>query len=78
MPRRIYTYEPGRGWEIWNLICTVGVAFQAAAILCFVRRPRLVAPQRKTRGTDPWDAWTLEWSTTSPPPELQLRDDLPS
>src|SRR5271168_1409046 len=28
MPRRIYTYEPGRGWEIWNLIVTVGVLFQ--------------------------------------------------
>src|SRR5579862_5197927 len=29
MPRRIYTYEPGRGWDIWNLIVTVGVVFQA-------------------------------------------------
>ena len=29
MPRRIYTYEPGRGWDIWNLIVTIGVAFQA-------------------------------------------------
>ena len=36
MPRRIYTYEPGRGWDIWNLIVTVGVFFQAAGILVFV------------------------------------------
>jgi cytochrome c oxidase subunit 1 len=36
MPRRIYTYEPGRGWDIWNLIVTAGVAFQGAAILVFV------------------------------------------
>ncbi len=35
MPRRIYTYEPGRGWEIWNLIVTIGVVFQAAGILVF-------------------------------------------
>jgi cytochrome c oxidase subunit 1 len=35
MPRRIYTYEPGRGWEIWNLIVTIGVVFQAAAMLVF-------------------------------------------
>ena len=35
MPRRIYTYEPGRGWDIWNLIVTIGVAFQAAGILVF-------------------------------------------
>ena len=36
MPRRIYTYEPGRGWEIWNLIVSVGVIFQIAGILCWV------------------------------------------
>ena len=36
MPRRIYTYEPGRGWDIWNLIVTIGVFFQAAGILVFV------------------------------------------
>src|SRR5207302_489720 len=33
MPRRIYTYEPGRGWDTWNLIVTIGVFFQAAGIL---------------------------------------------
>src|SRR3989442_1032566 len=31
MPRRIYTYEPARGWDVWDLTATVGVAFQAAA-----------------------------------------------
>ena len=36
MPRRIYTYEPGRGWDIWNLIVTIGVFFQAAGVLVFV------------------------------------------
>ena len=36
MPRRIYTYEPGRGWDIWNLIVTIGVVFQAAGVLVFV------------------------------------------
>ena len=36
MPRRIYTYEPGRGWEIWNLIVSVGVIFQIAGILFWV------------------------------------------
>src|SRR5271157_5837052 len=35
MPRRIYTYEPGRGWDIWNLIVTIGVAFQALGIVVF-------------------------------------------
>src|SRR3989454_2547475 len=36
MPRRIYTYEPGRGWDTFNLIVTIGVLFQAAGILVFV------------------------------------------
>ena len=35
MPRRIYTYEPGRGWDIWNLIVTIGVALPG-------RRPSLI------------------------------------
>ena len=36
MPRRIYTYDASRGWEIWNLIVSVGVIFQALAVLIWV------------------------------------------
>jgi cytochrome c oxidase subunit I len=68
MPRRIYTYEPGRGWDIWNLIVTIGVPFQAAAILVFVFNLIWSYFRGKAAGNDPWDAWTLEWSTSSPPP----------
>jgi len=68
MPRRIYTYEPGRGWDTWNLIVTIGVAFQAAAILVFVYNLVWSYFGGKLAGSDPWDAWTLEWSTSSPPP----------
>ena len=69
MPRRIYTYEPGRGWEIWNLIVTIGVVFQAAGILVFAANLIWSYFRGKRAGNDPWDAWTLEWSTSSPPPE---------
>jgi cytochrome c oxidase subunit 1 len=69
MPRRIYTYEPGRGWDIWNLIVTIGVAFQAAGILVFAANLVWSYFRGKRAGNDPWDAWTLEWSTSSPPPE---------
>lgn len=72
MPRRIYTYEPGRGWEIWNLIVTVGVAFQIAAVLIFVVNLVRSYYKGKRAGNDPWDAWTLEWSTSSPPPEYNF------
>jgi len=69
MPRRIYTYEPGRGWDIWNLIVTIGVAFQAAGTLVFAANLVWSYFRGKRAGNDPWDAWTLEWSTSSPPPE---------
>jgi cytochrome c oxidase subunit I len=68
MPRRIYTYEPGRGWEIWNVIVTIGVVFQALGIVVFVYNLLLSYLRGKPAGNDPWDAWTLEWSTSSPPP----------
>jgi cytochrome c oxidase subunit 1 len=72
MPRRIYTYYPGRGWEWINLIATIGVIPQALGILAFlwnvVRSGRHGVPA----GDDPWDAWTLEWATTSPPPEYNF------
>jgi cytochrome c oxidase subunit I len=68
MPRRIYTYEPGRGWDIWNLIVTIGVFFQAAGVLVFAANLVSSYLRGKAAGSDPWDAWTLEWSTSSPPP----------
>jgi cytochrome c oxidase subunit I len=68
MPRRIYTYEPGRGWDIWNLIVTIGVFFQAAGVLVFVGNLLWSYFRGAIAGSDPWDAWTLEWSTDSPPP----------
>jgi len=68
MPRRIYTYEPGRGWDAWNLIVSIGVVFQAAGILVFAANLIWSFFRGKIAGNDPWDAWTLEWTTSSPPP----------
>jgi cytochrome c oxidase subunit I len=72
MPRRIYTYAPGRGWELWNLLSSAGVALQALAVLCFVWNVIRSLRQGPPAGDDPWDAWTLEWTTTSPPPEYNF------
>jgi len=72
MPRRIYTYEAGRGWETWNVIVTIGAIFQAAGILAFVANLLWSYSRGKNAGSDPWDAWTLEWSTPSPPPEYNF------
>jgi cytochrome c oxidase subunit 1 len=68
MPRRIYTYPADRGWELWNLVATLGVPIQAAALILFAINVLISLRRGKPAGNDPWDAWTLEWSTTSPPP----------
>ena len=68
MPRRIYTYPADRGWEFWNLVASLGVLFQAAAIVVFLANIVMSLRRGAPAGDDPWDAWTLEWATTSPPP----------
>src|SRR5258708_3634171 len=72
MPRRIYTYDAGRGWETLNLIISLGALVQAAGILCLVINLLRSAKQGEVAGNDPWDAWTLEWATSSPPPEYNF------
>jgi cytochrome c oxidase subunit 1 len=72
MPRRIYTWEPGRGWEIWNMIVTIGVGFQVVAVLIFVFNLVRSYFRGRPAGNDPWDAWTLEWATSSPPPHYNF------
>ena len=63
MPRRIFTYEAGRGWEFWNQMSTVGVFLQGAAVIFFVVNVIYSYIKGKEAGDDPWDAWTLEWAT---------------
>lgn len=72
MPRRIYTYAPGRGWEGLNLVASIGVIFQAAAVACLIWNIIRSLRKGEPAGNDPWDAWTLEWSTSSPPPEYNF------
>ena len=74
MPRRIYTYEAGRGWGVLNLVISMGVILQIAGILIFVFNLLRSARKGRPAGNDPWDAWTLEWSTSSPPPEYNFAE----
>src|ERR1700704_5525093 len=60
MPRRIYTYEPGRGWDALNLIVSIGAFIQAIAIVVFVWNLISSYFNGVKAGNDPWDAWTLE------------------
>ena len=75
MPRSIYTYEPDRGWGTLNTIVSLGAAIQAIAILLFVYNLVHSYYKGAEAGPDPWDAWTLEWTTTSPPPAYNFAAD---
>lgn len=75
MPRWVYTYEPGHHWMIWNLIVMVGAFLQAAAISVFIYNMVRSHFLGELAGNDPWDAWTLEWATTSPPPSYNFASE---
>jgi cytochrome c oxidase subunit 1 len=72
MPRRIYTYAAGRGWEGYNMVSSIGVAVQAVAILIYAYNVFISLRSGRVAGNDPWDAWSLEWATTSPPAEYNF------
>ncbi len=75
MPRQIYTYEAGRGWESWNMAVSIGGFIQAVAVGIFAFNMVYSYFKGKVAGNDPWDAWTLEWATSSPPPAYNFAVD---
>lgn len=76
MPRRVYTYENLRYWGGMNLVSTIGAFILGFSVLLFVWNA-IISYRKGTPATNnPWDAWTLEWATTSPPPVYNF-DSLP-
>jgi cytochrome c oxidase subunit I+III len=73
MPRRIYTYEAGLGWDTYNLISSIGAwGFGLGATLLLVNLVWSVKRGRPA-GANPWNADTLEWWEPSPPPDAQFQ-----
>ena len=68
MPRRIYTYPAGMGWDTTNLVVSAGSALFAAGVLLFLINVAVSLRRGAPAGDNPWDAPTLEWATASPPP----------
>ena len=73
MPRRVYTYADLPGWGWMNLVSTVGAFVMAAAALVFVWNLLASLRDGEPAGDNPWQAWTLEWATPSPPPVENFR-----
>jgi cytochrome c oxidase subunit 1 len=68
MPRRVYTYPAGLGLELPNLLSTIGAFAVAASVLLFVVNGLWSLYRGAIAPPNPWDAASLEWATTSPPP----------
>jgi cytochrome c oxidase subunit 1 len=75
MPRRVYTYSD-ESWEGYNLASTIGSYVMGIAIFLFVWNVVKTSRRGPRVGNDPWQADTLEWYTTSPPPPHNF-DDVP-
>lgn len=72
MPRRQYTYDSSYGWDLWNLVATMGSLVLALGVLVFVHNFFWSIRKGEIAGDDPWDGRTLEWSIPSPPPEYNF------
>ena len=68
MPRRDYTYQASLGWTGLNLIETLGAYLLAIGLLAVAANLIISLFRGARAGNDPFDAATLEWSTSSPPP----------
>ena len=74
MPRRIYTYQSGLGWDGINLLITVGAFILAIGILFFVINViKTLFINGEPAGENPWNAPSLEWATASPPEPYNFR-----
>ncbi len=84
MPRRVYTYPEGMGWDTLNLVSTLGALTIAVSVLLFLINASKSFRTGTLAGDNPWGASTLEWATESPPPAynfdripvVQARDPL--
>ncbi|MGH2514146.1 MAG: cytochrome c oxidase subunit I, partial [Ktedonobacterales bacterium] len=75
MPRRQYTYPPGLGWSGLNLAATIGVGILFIAVCVFlVNWVKTFFFTPVTATNNPWDAFTLEWGTSSPPPVENFKE----
>jgi cytochrome c oxidase subunit I+III len=72
MPRRQYTYPSGMGWTTLNLLESIGSFVLAAGLVLIVANLARSLWRGEPSGPDPWAAPTLEWTTSSPPPEYNF------
>ncbi|WP_223595946.1 cytochrome c oxidase subunit I [Neobacillus bataviensis] len=69
MPRRVFTYLPGQGFETANAVSSLGAAFMSVGVIVMLINIIMTSVKNVKVGNDPWgDGRTLEWAIPSPPP----------
>jgi cytochrome c oxidase subunit 1 len=74
MPRRVFSYPAGQGWDSFNFTSSIGAYIQAVAGLIFAYNLFRSLRSGAIAGNDPWGAATLEWSIPSPPPDYNFAE----
>jgi cytochrome c oxidase subunit 1 len=69
MQRRIVDYSASTGWADLNRVSTLGSVILAAGVVLFVWAVWSSFRRKEPAGDDPWGGYSLEWATSSPPPE---------
>ena len=72
MPRRVYTYESDLGWDGLNLVISIAAFLFAFGTLLTLWNFIWSQFRGEPAPADPWDGDSLEWTTTSPPPEYNF------
>jgi heme/copper-type cytochrome/quinol oxidase subunit 1 len=72
MPRRVYTYPAIEHLPLLNALATIGAGLMAVGVLLFLLDVVVSVRKREPVGDDPWGGYTLEWATSSPPPEFNF------
>ncbi|MGH9511840.1 MAG: cytochrome c oxidase subunit I [Terriglobales bacterium] len=68
MPRRVWTYPALPHWQSFNMLSTVGAFILGISTLFLFWNFIWSRMHGEIAGDNPWEAWTLEWATSSPPP----------
>jgi cytochrome c oxidase subunit I+III len=72
MPRRVYTYPLEMGWGPLNLLASLGAGMIGLSVLVFLGNVLWSRRHGLSAGDNPWQAGTLEWATSSPPPSYDF------
>lgn len=76
MPRRVFTYPDLPYWKVLNFFSSLGAVLMFFGMAAFFWNIYITLKKPRTAENNPWEAWTLEWATTSPP-KLKNFDEIP-